>query len=85
MLFRSEFLGGEAQCDQHELQVVPIGLEPDEQVDAEDDRKLPEADGVAVPVRPREQHVERIRERQLRGHQRNLVVHQASKKLMLHG
>ena len=61
-----QILGREADGNHQELQIEPVLLEPEEKVGAEDDRELAEAERVAVAVRPGEQHVERIREQQLR-------------------
>ena len=66
----NQLLGREAQTDHDELEVEPVRLEPEEQVDAEDHRKGTEAEHVASTPRPAEQHVERVREDQLRGDER---------------
>ena len=65
-----QLLAGERQCNHQELQVEPIRLEPEEQVDAEDDRERTEAERVGVAPRPGEQHVERVGEEELRGDER---------------
>ena len=70
----NQFLGGKAYGDHHELQIKPVRLEPQEQVDAEDDRERPETERVGLPARPHQQHVERIRKRELRRNQRHRVI-----------
>ena len=57
-----------------ELQDEPVVLEPEKQVRAEDDRKRTEAEHVLFAARPRQQHVERVGEEQLREEQRHEVV-----------
>ncbi len=63
----NQLLGGEAERHDRKLQVEPVRLEPEKQVDAEDDWNGAETEGVDVAPRPGEQHVEGIREQQLRG------------------
>ena len=61
-----QFFRGQSERHHRELQIEPVRLEPEEQIDAEDDGKRCEAESVGVAARPAEQHVERIREEQLR-------------------
>ncbi len=70
-----QLLAQEADRDHQELQVEPVVPEPEEEVDAEDDREGPEAQRVALSPGPREQHVEGVREEELRGDERGHLVH----------
>ena len=70
-----ELLSEEADRHQQELQIKPIVPEPQEQVGAEDDGKRAKAERVTVAPRPRQQHVERVREQQLRHQQPGVVIH----------
>ena len=56
----------ETHGDEQKLQAEPVVLEPQEQVRAEDDRERPEAEQIGLAARPGQQHVERVREEQLR-------------------
>ena len=60
-----QLLRGQPKRHHRELQIEPVRLEPEEQIDAEDDGKRSEAERVGVAPRPAEQHVERVREEQL--------------------
>ena len=64
-----QVFGGEPGGHHQELKVEPIRLEPEKQVDAEDHREWTEAQGVGVPPRPREQHLEPIGEKELGGNE----------------
>ena len=70
-----QLFGGEADRHHDELQIEPVRLEPEEQIDAEDDRERTEAERVGVAPRPAEQHVEGVREEQLGGDEVGRVVH----------
>ena len=72
-----ELLGAVPERHQEELQGKPLGPEPEEQVDAEDDRHRAEAERMAVAARPREQRLERVGEQELAGDQVREVVHVA--------
>ena len=61
----NQLFRGQPERHHRELQIEPVRLEPEEQIDAEDDRKRSEAESVGVAPRPAEQHVERVREDQL--------------------
>ena len=69
-----QLFGREAQRDQKKLQVKPIIREPEEQVDAEDDRERAEPKGVRIASRPAQQHVERVGEDQLSSDEKGRVV-----------
>ena len=69
-----ELLPEEPDGDEEELQVEPVVPEPEEQVRAEDDRKRPEPEDEAAAARPRQQHVERVGEDDLRDQQPRVVV-----------
>ncbi len=69
-----QLLGGEPEPDQQKLQIEPVVGEPQEEVNAEDDGERPEPQGVRVPSRPAQQHVERVREDQLGGDEKCGVV-----------
>ena len=75
LLPADQLLGAEADGDEQELEGEPLRHEPQEQVDAEDDRKRAEAERVAVAARPRQQHVEGVGEQELRRHEWQVVVH----------
>jgi len=70
----NQLFGREADRDHQELEVEPVGAEPQKQVDAENHRERTETQGVDIPPRPCEQHVEGVRKKQLRGDQRRRVV-----------
>ena len=69
-----EFLPEESDGHEDELQVEPVVPEPQEQVGAEDDRERPEPEDEAAAARPRQQHVERVGEDDLRHQQPGVVV-----------
>src|SRR5579883_2960513 len=69
-----QFLRSDANRDQCELQVKPVGLEPKKEIDAEDDRKWRKSKAVSIAPRPAEQHIECVREEQLRQHEWKVVV-----------
>src|SRR2546427_553798 len=69
-----QVFGGEPGRHHQELKVEPIRLEPEKQVDAEDHREWTEAQGVGVPPRPREKHLEPIGEKQLAGNESHRAV-----------
>jgi hypothetical protein len=69
-----ELLGEKAERDHRELQVEPVVLEPQEQVDAENDRERPETEDELAPVRPREEAVEAVGKQELRGNERRSVI-----------
>ena len=77
LLPAQEFLGGEPERHHEELEVEPIVSEPEKKVDAEDDRKRTESEGVGLPARPAEKHVERVREHKLGGEKVERVIHLA--------
>jgi hypothetical protein len=70
-----ELFRGEADRDHHKLQVEPILLEPQKQIRTQDDWQRPEPERIRVASRPGEQHVERVREEQLRDDQIRRFVH----------
>ena len=70
-----ELLGREAESHHQELQVEPVWLEPQKQVDAEDDRERTEAEHIRVSPRPAEQHVQGIGEHQLPGDEMGRGIH----------
>ena len=69
-----QLLGREAERHEHELEVEPVVPEPEEQVDAEDDRHRAEADPVGVAPGPAEEQVEPVGEGELAGDERDGVV-----------
>ena len=69
-----ELLGEKAERHHRELQVEPVVLEPEEQLDAENDRERAEAEHEGAPVRPREQAVEAVGKQELRGNERRGVI-----------
>ena len=77
LLPADQVLRREPQRDQQELEVEPVRLEPEEQVDAEDDRYRSETQRAGAPPRPRQQQVERVGEQQLGQQQVRGVVHLA--------
>ena len=74
---RTKALPANPTRDEQKLEAEPVVLEPQEQVRAEDDRERPEAEHIGLAARPRQQHVERIREQQLGHDQRREVVDRA--------
>src|SRR5262245_18888776 len=70
-----ELLTQDPDRDEDELQIKPVIAEPQEQVRAEDDREGTEAEDEAAAPRPRQQHVERIGEDDLRDQQPGVGVH----------
>jgi hypothetical protein len=73
----NELLGEESDRHHQELEVEPVRLEPQEQVDAENDRKRTESERVRLAARPPEQDVEGIGEQKLGGEKVERVVHLA--------
>ncbi len=67
-----ELLGRIPERDDDELPVVPLGPEPEEEVDAEDDGDRPEAELVRVPAGPLEQRVEPVGEKELTEEERQI-------------
>ena len=65
----------EAEGQHHELEVKPIGLEQEEEIRTEDDRKRKEAQDAGVAPRPGQQQVEGVCKYQLRDHQIVRVVY----------
>src|SRR5262245_42736326 len=57
-----------------ELQIEPVGLEPQKQVDAENDREEAESNRVGAAARPDQQHLGCVREQQLRDQERRRLV-----------
>src|SRR5690349_6304470 len=70
-----QLFGSEPDGDQKKLKVEPVGLEPEEQVRAEDDRKRSESERIRVATRPGEQRVKRVRKYELPGDERRGLVH----------
>jgi hypothetical protein len=70
----NERLAGKAQRNQHELPVINVVFEPEEQVGAEDNRERPPADLIILAPRPGQQDVEGVGEQQLPRQQREIVV-----------
>ena len=71
----NQLLRRKTDGDEHQLQIEPLGLEPEEQVDAENHGERRESERVPVPSRPGEQHVERVGKDQLRGNEIRRSVH----------
>jgi hypothetical protein len=69
-----ELLGEKAERHHRELQIEPVVLKPQEQVDAENDRERPETERELAPVRPGEQAVETVGKQELRGNERRGVI-----------
>ena len=61
----NQFFRGQSERDHRELEIEPVRLEPEEQIDAEDDGKRSETERVGVTPRPDEQHVECVGEHEL--------------------
>src|ERR1700733_3707527 len=61
----NQLFRGQPEGDHRELEIEPFRLEPKEEIDAEDDGKRSETEGVGVTPRPTEQQVECVREDEL--------------------
>src|SRR5579863_8519453 len=55
----------QAKRDHRELEVEPVWLEPEEEIDTKNNGKRSETQSVRVAPRPTEQHVERVCEQEL--------------------
>ena len=69
-----QLLGREAERHQQELEIEPVVPEPEEEVDAEDDRDGAEAHPLRVAPGPAEEQVEPVGEGELPRDERNRVV-----------
>src|SRR5215467_12322400 len=56
----NQLFAGDPKRYHQKLQIKPIRLEPEKQIDTANDGKQTEAEGVDITPRPAEQHVERI-------------------------
>ena len=72
----NEFFRDVSHHDHRELEGKPVRFEPQEQVDAQDDREGPESERVHVAPRPGDQALDGVREHQLRDDQRSVRVHE---------
>ena len=72
-----QLLDPEADSHHHKLEIEPVWLQPQEEIDAEDYRKRSKPQRVRVAPGPREQPIERVSEQQLRYDQVDRVVHLA--------